>query len=196
MQKTFALLGLKWRSPFCLQCFGRRLSINLWEIPFCPSPFTLSWYMCLITLMGAFGTECESTWNNGLGALLLLKEGRCFIWGQKTGMKTKVRVYPLLDSEMHTPIHHAVKATRVGLCNQVDILHKMAASFSYHKQNALILNWYKYFLPGWSVGKYYTLTLLCKKSFCTVSWIIYPQSATIDLFYVQIPFAYTICVQI
>lgn len=84
----------------------------------------------------------------------------------------------------------------MGLCNQVGILHKTAASFSYHNQNALIFIWYKYYLPGWSVGKYYTLTFLCKKCFCTVSWIIYPQSATIGLFYVQILLAHTICAQI
>lgn len=50
-----------------------------------------------------------------------------------------------------------IKATQAGLCSQVGILHKVAASFSFDNENAPMFTWYKYHLPGWSIGKYYTL---------------------------------------
>lgn len=92
-------------------------------------------------------------------------------------MNMQVRtVCPLLGTEMRTP-RHAMKSS------------------PYHNENTLIVIWYKYYLPGWSVGKYYTFNFSLQEMFCTVSWIIYPWSATIVIFYVQILFA-QICVQI
>lgn len=48
----------------------------------CPSPFTPSWYTCLIVPVGAFGIECASTWNEWSWCTSASKEGHCFSWGQ------------------------------------------------------------------------------------------------------------------
>ena len=132
-----------------------------------------------------------------LGALLCLRRPLCYLrsvhWN---GKESQGWLSIGGEWNAHTMSQQEARAMKVGLCRRVASLHTVAASLSYDNEHALKLICYKYCLPRWSLGKYYTLTFLCKKCFCTVSQIIYPPSAAIGLFYVQRLLAHTTCVQI
>lgn len=77
-----ASLGLKQRSPLCLQtCFGRRLSINLYKKlslskalhSFLIHVWSPSWEHLALNV---------SAWNEWSWCTSASKEGHCFIWGQ------------------------------------------------------------------------------------------------------------------
>lgn len=96
-------------------------------------------------------------------------------------------------------VHHVTtfsQSYQVGLCNQRVFFPERQHHFHSPITMHCYSFWYKYCLPGWSAGKYCTLPFLCKKCFCTVSWIIYPQSATVGPFYVQILLVHTLCTNI
>lgn len=108
------LWGLTWRSPLCLQIgFGRRLSIRLLENP--------SWSESL----HSFPIYMSHGSMNALGALLRLRRPLCYLRSiHRNGNESQSCLSIAWEWNAHTTSQQEMKATEVGLCNQVGFVHK------------------------------------------------------------------------
>lgn len=157
-----ASLGLKWLPPFCLQTrFGRRLNMDLQGKP-------------LVVQVSFLINIRLSPWehlalNASLPEMVLVhfcfSKGHCFfIWGQNTGMKMKVRA---VDALLVCKCTHHVTTLNQSYKNwplQPSRYSSQHGCITFMLQLKCTddIYWYKYYLPGWSIGKYYTIPFLCK----------------------------------
>ena len=101
--------------------------------PLRPSPFTLSWYTCPIARTRAFGTECESTWNERSWCTSASR--RATVSAEVNKLEWKCKSELLIHCSMVKCTHHATtlnQSYKSGSLQPSGYSSPMVASFPYY----------------------------------------------------------------